>query len=63
MATAPPVPAYKAQRPRVRVTQRLWSEEVALAEATEPVKPKDTTYEFSNGRRFTERQPYEPPDA
>jgi hypothetical protein len=42
----------------VRATDRLWSEEVRLAEATEPLPPYDTAYEFSNGRRF--RQPADP---
>lgn len=37
-------------------SQRLWSEEVALARAQsgEPLDNRDPSYEFSNGRRFVE---------
>ena len=37
-------------------TQRLWSEEVAIANARagEPIQPKEEAYVFSNGRRFLE---------
>lgn len=58
MATTP----TPNQDPRtvVRTSQQLWSEQVALAEANEPIKPRDTAYEFSNGRRFEEKtNPYE----
>jgi len=37
---------------RVSTTERLWSEEVGLAQSGEPLQPKDVAYEFSNGRRF-----------
>lgn len=33
-------------------SQRLWSEEVAIADARDPLPPKDVAYEFSNGRKF-----------
>lgn len=37
-------------------SQRLWSEEVAIAAAQggEPLAQRDPSYEFSNGRRFVE---------
>lgn len=60
MATAP------AQDPktRVRTSQRLFSEEVGIADAEDVARPKDTAYQFSNGRRFEElTNPYEAPDA
>lgn len=39
-------------------TQRLWSEEVAIARAQygEPIAPREPAYVFSNGRRFDEPQ-------
>lgn len=41
---------------RVRTSTRLWSQEVAIAEAKsgEPPKPKNKEpgYEWSNGRKF-----------
>jgi hypothetical protein len=50
--------------PPPKVSERLWSAEVALAEAVEGVDPlrKDDTYRFSNGRRFSESEPYAAPD-
>jgi len=35
-------------------SQRLWSEEVALATAREgvPIDSREPSYEFSNGRKF-----------
>jgi hypothetical protein len=55
MATAPDPQTV------VKVTERLWSEEVAAAEATQ-LQPRDTAYQFSNGRRFEEKpNPYEDP--
>lgn len=42
--------------PVVRTSTRLWSQEVAIAEAKSggPVQPKtkEPGYEFSNGRKF-----------
>ena len=37
-------------------TQRLWSEEVAiaLAESGEPIVAQEPSYEFSNGRKFVD---------
>lgn len=37
-------------------SQRLWSEEVAIARANagEPLDTKEPAYVFSNGRRFVE---------
>lgn len=53
---------------KVRITTRLWSSEVEMAEAmTEgyegtPIKPRfDPAYKFSNGRKFDERAHYEDP--
>lgn len=39
-------------------SQRLWSEEVAIARAKagEPLDQRDPSYEFSNGRRFVDPQ-------
>lgn len=56
MAYTPPPPP--------KATTRLWSSEVALVEAQEGINPlvKDATYQFANGRRFTEAEPYAPPD-
>lgn len=50
---ADPVPD---PRTVVRVTQRLWSEEVGAAAADAVLPPKDPGYEFSNGRRFDDGQ-------
>ena len=45
---------------RVTVSTQLWSDEVAIANAGQPLPEKDTAYQFSNGRRFDEGQgPYE----
>lgn len=33
-------------------SQRLWSEEVAMADADNLLPPKETAYEFGNGRKF-----------
>lgn len=51
--------------PPPKFTTRLWSSEVAQVEAQEGVNPlaKDPAYRFNNGRTFTERAPYEPPDV
>lgn len=48
------------QDPRtiVRTSERLWSEEVARAEAQAPLPPHDPAYEFSNRRQFVERSPF-----
>lgn len=37
-------------------SQRLWSEEVAIARANagEPITQREPSYEFSNGRKFVE---------
>lgn len=55
------------QDPRtiVRTTQRLWSEEVGIAQASDPLAAgdpnKEPGYEFSNGVKFdTPRNPYAP---
>ncbi len=48
MATAPP--------PRPTFTDRLWSEEVARAEAAQPLL-KDIAFQFSNGRQFERQHP------
>lgn len=47
------MPAYTPDpRTVVVTTDRLWSEEVALADAKDPIAPKDIAYEFSNGVKF-----------
>jgi hypothetical protein len=55
---------YTPPRPP-RTSERLWSEEVRLAEAAEEPKPvRDTAYQFSNGRKFVEASnPYTEPDV
>lgn len=54
MASDPNVPTNPPGGPYF--TQRLWSEEVAiaLAESGEPITTRDPSYEFSNGRKFVE---------
>lgn len=42
----------------VRTSQRLWSEEVARANAQAPLPPFDPSYEFTNGRKFIEKSPF-----
>jgi len=51
--------------PAPRTSDRLWSEEVRLAEAAEAPPPlRDTAYQFTNGRRFVEApNPYTEPDV
>lgn len=48
------------QDPRtvVRTTERLWSEEVGRAQASDPKPPFEPTYEFSNSRKFVEKTPF-----
>ncbi len=56
MATEDPnVPIKLPPGSGISFSQRPWSEEVALAAAVEglPLDPREPTYEFSNGRRFT----------
>lgn len=45
----------------VRTSSRLWSEEVAIADAEQPLPIRPVIYEFAGGRRlFKEREnPYE----
>jgi len=40
-------------------SQRLWSEEVAIALANsgDPIETREDVYVFSNGRKFKEPQP------
>lgn len=54
MATGP------TQDPRtiVRTSTRLWSDEVGRAQAEDPLPPLEPTYQFSNGRKFTEKTPF-----
>lgn len=42
---------------RVKTSERLFSEEVALAEAEAPLPVKDIAYEFNNGRKFEAPKP------
>lgn len=60
MATRPP---YKPA-PAPKVSERLWSTEVAQVESAEGLDPfkRDPVYRFNNGRSFAERAPYEAPD-
>lgn len=60
MATTP----YQIDPTRVvRISERLWSEEVQIADATEPPTP-DVAYEFGDGRRFVRpTNPYEEPQS
>lgn len=53
-------PTSPQQDPRtvVKISTRLWSEEVGLANANEPVPPHDPSYQFSNGKRFVDKDPY-----
>ena len=59
MASDPNIPINPPGGPYF--TQRLWSEEVAiaLAESGEPIVAQEPSYEFSNGRKFVE--PYRAP--
>lgn len=55
--------SQQSQDPKtiVRITRRLWSEEVGRAEAETLLPPKEPVYQFSNGRRFVEGESvYEP---
>lgn len=48
--------------PVVTTSQRLWSEEVAIANAKDPLPVMDERYVFSNGRTFyTLPDPYDKP--
>lgn len=43
----------------VKSSTRLWSHEVAMAEAQSPLPPKEPGYEFSNGAKKNDgRGPY-----
>lgn len=43
----------------VTTSERLWSEEVGIANASEALPPKDVAYEFSQGRQFVDgKGPY-----
>lgn len=45
-----------------RSSERLWSEEVGMAEADNPLPQKETAYEWSNGRKFKDGDgPYSNP--
>ena len=54
MASDPNIPINPPGGPYF--TQRLWSEEVAiaLAESGELITNREPSYEFSNGRKFVE---------
>lgn len=44
---------------KVRMSNQLWSDEVAIANAKAPLPPADPAYAFSNGRVFEEKpNPY-----
>jgi|APIni6443716594_1056825.scaffolds.fasta_scaffold291879_3 hypothetical protein len=58
MASDPNVPINHPGGPTF--TQRLWSEEVAIARAEAGevlIQQEDIGYEFSNGRRFRDPKP------
>lgn len=47
------------KRTKVRISTRLWSQEVGAAQAETLLPEKDPGYEFSNGRRFDDgKGPY-----
>jgi hypothetical protein len=52
------MPNTQDPRTVVKTTDRLWSEEVALAEADNPLPAKDIAYQFSDGVKF--EQPADP---
>lgn len=44
---------------QVKTSERLWSEEVGIANAEEEFKPLDPGYEWSNGKvHYTPKDPY-----
>lgn len=44
---------------KVKITERLWSEEVGIANADAELKPLDPAYEWSNGKtHYTPKDPY-----
>lgn len=55
MATTPP-----KQDPRtvVRSSTTLWTDVVGRANAEEVIEPYDPAYNFSNGRKFVEKDHY-----
>lgn len=44
----------------VKISSRVWANEVALADAGEPVKPYDAAYRFNNGKEFVNKASYTP---
>lgn len=45
-----------------RTSERLWSEEVGMADAIDPLPLKEDGYEWSNGRKFKDGNgPYDVP--
>lgn len=60
-----PIDPNAPQDPRtvVRISERLWSQEVGAAAAETLLPPKDPGYEFSNGRRFDDGQGAHAPGA
>lgn len=57
MATMPPPKVDP--RTVVKISSRLWSEEVGLADANDVIKPFDPAYRFSNGKEFVEKKHYQ----
>lgn len=51
------------REPVVKMSSRLWSEEVGSAEADSIIAPRDPGYEFSNGRKFVDGKGAYAPDA
>lgn len=48
----------------VKISERLWSQEVARADAeSEPQPIHDPAYEFSNGKKFVVKQHYQDTDG
>jgi hypothetical protein len=44
--------------PPVKISTRLWSDEVRLAEGDDPIPPYDPAYKFNNGKEFVEKAHY-----
>ena len=42
----------------VKITERLWSDEVGRADPVDVLNTHDAAYQFSNGARFLNKNPY-----
>jgi hypothetical protein len=54
--------ATTKQDPRtvVKTSERLWSDEVGMAEAAEGLPPRPVAYRFNNGRVFYDKPDWTP---